>query len=281
MGPVHYTVVDLERQVAFYRDILGFHVLRREGSEAVLGTPERELLRMSESPDAPRPRGTTGLYHTAFLLPTRWDLAHVIWRIAATRTPVHGHSNHGTHLAFYLPDPEGNGIELAWDFPRHLWPMRDGRMSFEDMPREGIDIPRLFQELERDPRPWPGLPEGTVVGHVHLHVSDLASSRRFYHDLLGFDVTMDEPRFGALFVSAGGYHHHIGMNVWKGAGAPTPPPGAAGLRWFTVVLPHEAELESVLDRARAGGVEPEEAGDGGVLLLDPSRNGVRLVVGEP
>ncbi|MFO7264584.1 MAG: VOC family protein [Limnochordales bacterium] len=280
MGPVHYTVNDLDRQVAFYRDILGFRVLRQEGRTAVLGAPDRELVRLTEVPGAPRPRGTTGLYHTAFLLPTRWDLAHLIYRIAATRTPIHGHSNHGTHLAFYLPDAEGNGIELAWDFPKEQWPMRNGRMRFEDLPREGIDIPELMKELERDPRPWPGLPAGTVVGHVHLHVSDLDTARRFYHELLGFDVTMDDRRFGAVFVSAGGYHHHIGMNIWKGVGAPPPPEGAAGLRWFTVVLPSAEELARLLDRLRAAGVEPLEDGDGGVLVYDPSRNGVRLVVGQ-
>lgn len=277
LGPVHYTVKNLQRQVAFYRDILGFQVLQQEGNTAVLGAPGRELLRMTEVPDAPMPRGTTGLYHTAFLLPTRWDLAHLVQRVIDTRTPVQGHSNHGTHLALYLPDAEGNGIELAWDFPKEDWPMRDGQMSLEDAPRSGIDIPELLAELERDPRPWPGLPEGTTVGHIHLHVSDLESSRRFYHELLGFDVTLAGWNMGALFVSAGGYHHHIGMNVWKGVGAPPPPEGAAGLRDYTIVLPEQAELDRILAAVREAGMEPVHDGDG-VLLKDPSQNGVRLTV---
>jgi Predicted ring-cleavage extradiol dioxygenase len=118
MGPVHYTVNDLDRQVAFYRDILGFRVLRQEGRTAVLGAPDRELVRLTEVPGAPRPRGTTGLYHTAFLLPTRWDLAHLIYRIAATRTPIHGHSNHGTHLAFYCPTRRATASSWRGTFPK-------------------------------------------------------------------------------------------------------------------------------------------------------------------
>lgn len=293
IGPVHYIVRDLDRQVEFYRDILGFHVLQHQGGTAVLGAPPAgagangaagpgglagtELLRMTEVPDAPRPGRTSGLYHTAFLLPTRWDLAHLVQRIIDTRTPVQGHSNHGTHLALYLPDPEGNGIELAWDFPKEAWPMRDGKMRFEDMPREGIDIPELLQELERNPAPWPGLPPGTTVGHVHLHVSNLETTRRFYHEVLGFDITVEGWHIGALFFSAGGYHHHIGANVWRGVGVPAPPEGAMGLRWFTVVLPGDEELERVKAAASAAGFEPVTDGDG-VLLRDPSQNGVRLTV---
>lgn len=271
MGPVHYTVRNLSRLVDFYRDVLGFHLIRRQGGEAVLGTQARQLLRMTEAPDAPRPRGTTGLYHTAFLMPTRWDLAHLVQRIIDTRTPVQGTSNHGTHLAIYLSDPEGNGIELAWDFPREQWPLRNGRMVPELMPRRGVDIDQLLTELERDPSPWPGLPPEATVGHVHLHVSDLDSSRRFYCDILGFDVTMEGWGMGALFVSAGGYHHHIGMNVWKGVGIPAPPEGAAGLRYFTVVVPDEAELEKVVSRVKEAGLEPLPHPDG-VRLRDPSGN---------
>ena len=135
IGAGHYTVRDLNRQVDFYRDILGFHLLWCDGDTAALGTKTRELLRLTENPSAPAPGRTTGLYHTAFLVPTKWELAHLVNRVIETRTPVQGHSNHGTHLALYLPDPEGNGIELAWDFPKEQWPMKDGVIRFEDMPR--------------------------------------------------------------------------------------------------------------------------------------------------
>src|SRR5690606_11863364 len=122
-----------------------------------LGTEQRELLRFTAVPGARRVRGTTGLYHTAFLVPTRWDLAHLVHRIAATRTPIHGTSNHGTHLAIYLPDAEGNGIELAWDFPRETWPMRNGVIDYLGMPRRGVDFTELMREIEENPAPWPGL----------------------------------------------------------------------------------------------------------------------------
>lgn len=298
IGPVHYTVRNLARQVRFYRDILGFHVLEQEGDTAVLGampaqsdangaangaatgSAGRELLRLTEVPEAPLPGRTTGLYHTAFLVPTRWDLAHLVQRIIDTRTPVQGHSNHGTHLALYLPDPEGNGVELAWDFPQEMWPMRDGKMLPEEMPREGIDLAELLEELERDPSPWPGLPADTTVGHIHLHVSDLDETRRFYHEVLGFDITVEGYGMGALFFSAGGYHHHIGTNVWRGVGVPPPPEGAVGLRHFTVVVPDEAELSRMKAAADAAGVEVTQD-DGGILVRDPAQNGVRLTVETP
>ncbi|MBI3160800.1 MAG: VOC family protein [Chloroflexi bacterium] len=275
IGYVHYTVADLSRQVEFYKDILGFRLLRRAGGSAALGAGQRELLRLTEVHGARPSRGTTGLYHTAFLVPARGDLAHLIRRIAEAGAPIQGHSNHGTHLAMYLPDAEGNGIELAWDFPKEQWPMRDGVISFEDMPRAGIDIDDLMSKLERDPAPWDGLPDGAQVGHVHLHVADIPASEQFYHAVLGFDVVMNSPQFRALFVSAGGYHHHIGLNTWQGVGAPPPPPDAAGLRYFSIALPDGEELERVLGRVRAAGIKTEKTPDG-ALFHDPARNGVLL-----
>lgn len=277
IGYVHYTVKDLETQVAFYRDILGFKVLSNENGTASLGAGSRELLRFTEVPSATRPGRTTGLYHTAFLVPTRWDLAHLVRQVIVTRTKVQGHSNHGTHLALYLPDPEGNGIELAWDFPEAEWPMRDGKMLLEEMPREGIDIEALLAEIEKDPTPWPGLDPQTRVGHVHLHVSRLDETKAFYHHLLGFDVTLESDEMGALFMSAGGYHHHIGSNVWRGIGAPPPPPNSVGLRYFSVELPDSAELERLVNRAQAEGRQVEQTPEG-ILIRDPSQNGVLLTV---
>lgn len=275
IGMVHYTVRDLDRQIAFYQDILGFKLLRRDGDTASLGTAKRELLRLTQSPSAPIARGTTGLYHTAFLVPTKWDLAHLTRQIIDTRTRVQGHSNHGTHLALYLPDPEGNGVELAWDFPKEMWPMKDGMMDLATMPREGVDIEELLTELDRDPSPWPGLADDSTVGHVHLHVSRLDETRTFYHELLGFELTADLAEMGAVFLSAGGYHHHIGTNVWKGVGAVAPPDGAVGLRYFSVVLPDEDELRRVEARVRDAGTHVTPT-DGGLLLKDPAKNGVLL-----
>lgn len=275
MGRVHYTTADLERQIAFYRDRLGFTLLEREGQTAALGTATRELLRLTEVPGARPARRATGLYHTAFLVPTRWELAQLIRQIAETRTPIQGHSNHHTHLALYLPDADGNGIELAWDFPREVWPMRDGQLYPDGMERAGIDLDELFTELERDPRPWQGLHADTVVGHVHLHTSNLDTAQTFYHGVLGFDVTLRSEDFQAVFVSAGGYHHHLGLNVWNGVGAPAAPPNSIGLRDYTIVLPDEAALQAVVGRAERAGFTVVAA-NGGHRIVDPAGVGVRL-----
>lgn len=279
LGPVHYTVADMERVAAFYRNVLGFQERWRGEGSIALGTASRELLRLTERPGARPARRATGLYHTAFLVPTRRDLAHLVRQIAVHRVPVHGTSDHGTHLAIYLPDPEGNGIELAWDYPREEWPMQGGKLIFSQMRRGGVDIDALFAELEREPAPWTGLPDGTVVGHVHLHVSDLKESERFYHEVLGFDVTLASAQFGAVFVSAGGYHHHIGMNVWKGVGIAPPPPGSAGLRHFTILVPEAGELDRLAQRLEASGVEAR-AGAEGVWIKDPAGIEVLLAVAQ-
>jgi catechol 2,3-dioxygenase len=202
--------------------------------------------------------------------------------IAINRTPIQGMTDHYTHEAIYLPDAEGNGIELAWDFPREKW-----QPLIERVKREGIDAMLQFSgpldpgsvlsELNDDTAPWEGLSADTKVGHVHLHVSALPATRHFYNKVLGFDTMMDSERLGATFFSAGGYHHHIGTNIWQGAGAPPPPPNATGLRYFSVVLPDQAELEQAVERIRRAGIDMEQT-EQGILLRDPARNGVLLTV---
>lgn len=279
LGRVHYTVADLGRMVAFYRDLLGFRLLWEEGATAALGAGERELLRLTEVAGARRVRRTTGLYHTAFLVPTRWELANLLRRIIETNTAIQGHSNHGTHLAIYLPDPEGNGIELAWDFPREVWPMKNGLYDLASTPRTGVDLRALLGELERDPSPWEGLHPDTIVGHVHLHVADLAETEAFYHGVLGLDVTLLSDEFGALFMSAGGYHHHVGSNIWLGPGAPPAPEDATGLRYFTIVVPDREELERLGGRLEAAGITRKDQ-DEGIFVKDPSSIGVLLTSAE-
>jgi catechol 2,3-dioxygenase len=284
LGHVHYTTAHLDRQIAFYRDILGFKLHWREDDSAGLGAGGEnmpgndDLLRLTESKTARRARHTTGLYHTAFLVPTRWDLAQLLKSIAETRTPIQGMSDHGTHHAIYLPDAEGNGIELAWDFPPEQWPK-----SFREMMERnrGLRPETVFSALADGDATWDGLNPGTKVGHVHLHVSELGPTDHFYREILGFDIPFDmadaPPEFAesAIFFSAGGYHHHIGTNVWQGVGAPPPPAAAIGLRHFTVVLPNEAALQRVLDRVKSEEVSVEQT-ENGVLIHDPSQNGVLL-----
>lgn len=270
---MHLTVNDLERQIAFHTDVLGFKLHWRKDGQAGLGAGRHDLFRFTESREARHARGTTGLYHTAILVPTRWDLAQLLRSIAVTQTPVQGFSNHVTHLAIYLPDAEGNGLELAWDFPRAQWPMVNGKLGFG---RGEFNINELLAELERDPRPWTGLHPDTKIGHVHLHVSDYDATLKFYHELLGFDVTVADKKMGAIFVSAGGYHHHIGLNLWQGIGAPPPPANALGLRYFTIALPSEAEVERLTERVRRAGVETQQV-EAGILIRDPAENGIVLV----
>jgi catechol 2,3-dioxygenase len=272
LGHVHYTVADLERQVAFYRDILGFKLHWREGGSAVLGSGKQELLRLTENANARRVSRTTGLYHTAFLVPTRWDLAQMLRSIAETRTPIQGTSNHGTHFAIYLPDAEGNGIELAWDFPKDKWPK-----NFEEMLRNnrGLDPQEVFSALAENDAPWQGIHPDTQIGHVHLHVSHLDTTDHFYREILGFESPFDltnAPREfteTAAFYSAGGYHHHIGTNIWQGEGAPPPPPDATGLRYYTILLPDQTALEQVIGRVHQAGIATEPF-ENGFLLHDPS-----------
>jgi catechol 2,3-dioxygenase len=268
LGHVHYTVIDLDRQVAFYQKSLGFKLHWRDGED---------LLQLTENPGARRVRGTTGLYHTAFLVPSRLELAQLLRRLAETRTPIEGTNDHGTHLAIYLPDAEGNGIELAWDRSRDQWP----RSFQEAMAKHGrFPFEALIREVENE-GPWEGVDRATTVGHVHLHVADLPATERFYRDLLGFQIPEylknPPPQFldSGRFFSAGGYHHHIGTNIWNGIGAPPPPADATGLRYFTVVLPSSAELEPVLERIRVAGIAAEQTPEG-TLVRDPAANGLLL-----
>ncbi|MBX3064807.1 MAG: VOC family protein [Anaerolineae bacterium] len=285
LGHVHYTVANLDRQIAFYRDILGFKLHWRNDASAGLGAGGKEdLLRFTELANARRTRGTTGLYHTAFLVPTRWDLAQLLKRIAETRTRIQGMSNHGTHHAIYLPDAEGNGIELAWDFPQDQWPK-----SFEEMLQNnrGLAPEEVFSSLDDRSAEWEGLDPATKVGHVHLHVSQLPPTKRFYYDILGFELPFDTKGVAptsrmaqqftesAIFFAAGSYHHHIGTNVWQGVGAPPPPADATGLRYFTIVVPNKTELDRLIERTKEAGIAVEQTADG-MLVRDPAQNGMVL-----
>jgi catechol 2,3-dioxygenase len=269
IGPVSLTISKLDRSVRFYEAHLGFAIHRREERTVCLGAGGPDLLVLSQCETAPRVRGTTGLYHFAVLVPSRADLARALRRIVETDTVLQGAADHGVSEALYLADPDGNGIEVYRDRPRADWPRVGGqlRMGADPLDVEAI----LADDPGRDGR---GLSPETVMGHVHLHVSRLDEAERFYVDQLGFDVTQ---RYGpsALFVSAGGYHHHIGLNTWAGVGAPPPPPGAIGLRHFVVRLPDEAARSSVSDRLRAANIAIETRDDG-LLVRDPAGNAILL-----
>jgi catechol 2,3-dioxygenase len=265
IGAVHLIISDLGRSVRFYESHAGFTLHRREERTAWLGADGADLLVLSESKSAPRVRGTTGLYHFAILVPSRGDLARALRRLVDTETVMQGAADHGVSEALYLADPDGNGIEIYRDRPREQWPYADGQLR---MGADPLDLAALLEEDSRGNSA--GLAPGTVIGHVHLHVARLDETERFYVGVLGFDLMQ---RYGpsALFVAAGGYHHHIGLNTWAGVGAPPPPAGAIGLRYFDVQLPNAAAIDAVEQRLGAAGVAVESTA-GGFIVRDPSRN---------
>lgn len=282
IGEVHLTISDLDRSVAFYTERLGFRVHRRDAGSAALGAGGPDLLVLVHSASAPRVRRTTGLYHFAILVPSRPELAKSLGRLVETSTRMQGVADHGVSEALYLADPDGNGIEIYRDRPRAEWPFRGGQLQ---MTTDPLDLDDLLGAAPQATEPSHTLAPGTTIGHVHLHVASLADAQAFYVGLLGFDLMQ---RFGqsALFVSAGGYHHHVGLNTWAGAGAPPPPDGAIGLRHFVVRLPDVAAREAVVARLRAANlpVAPADSttlkgrptSDGGALVRDPSGNSILL-----
>jgi catechol 2,3-dioxygenase len=266
LGAVRLTVTDLDRSVGFYQDAIGLRLHRREDPVAAMGAGGEDLVVLVEEQTA-RPAGRhAGLYHFALLMPSRAELARALQRLAVTRTPIEGASDHGISEAIYLPDPDGNGIELAADRPREAWP------SLETLGRPNpLDLYGLLGTLG-DAEPVRHADPGTTVGHLHLHVNDIAAARRFYEDVVGFAPMTVMPN--AVFVSVAGYHHHLGFNTWRGAGIPPAPAGGrdgvvAGLRHWTILVDVAAELAAARARLEAAGVEIAER-DGGLLVHDPA-----------
>jgi catechol 2,3-dioxygenase len=275
IGEISLYVSDLDRSAAFYQDRLGFQLMEMTAGQAILGAGERRLITLVEKPGASRPAKSTGLYHFAVLLPNRRALARVLYHLVETESEVQGAADHGVSEAIYMADPDGNGIEIYRDRRRSEWPMDDiGRLM---MDTDELDVNDLVDELKEGVAEWEGLPDKTIIGHVHLQVRDLKEAEQFYTRVLGFQL-MQRYGSGAAFVSAGGYHHHIGFNTWAGAGAPPPPDDAVGLRWFEIRLPDAGALEAVRARLEAAAV-PYEMLDGDLLVRDPSKNGILLKAG--
>jgi catechol 2,3-dioxygenase len=275
LGPVHLVVTDLDRSVAWYQRALGLRVHRHDLTDAALGAGGEDVVVLHEQSQARAAGRHAGLYHYAMLYPTREELARAALRLAATGTPIQGASDHGTHEAIYLPDPDGNGIELAADRPRERWPTPEEEFSGGG-PRP-LDFDALLATVaaEGDAAPAGPVQPGLRMGHVHLHVGDVADGLAFYRDVLGFDVWALLPT--AAFVSAGGYHHHLGFNTWKGEGAPSVPDGVVGLRHWTIVLETVDQVAEVRDRVRVAGCAAEDV-TGGFAVADPWGMPVHVVV---
>jgi catechol 2,3-dioxygenase len=268
LGAVHLTVADLDRSIAWYERALGLRVHRRDDGQAELGDGAEAVVVVHEDPQA-RPAGRhAGLYHYALLFPTREELARVAVRVLEPRTPIQGMSDHGTHEAVYLPDPDGNGIELAADRPRDAWPTD----AYASGPAP-LDLETLLGAV-RGEAPAAHVAEGLRVGHVHLQVGDIDEALAFYRDVLGFEL---QANLGtAAFLSAGGYHHHVAVNVWNGEGVGPPPPHTVGLRHWTVLLPAADDVADVRARGDAAGA-PVDAVPGGFRTSDPWRTAVEFV----
>ena len=268
IGEVHLTISDLDRSLRFYQNQLGFTLHARIDRIARLGAGGADLLVLTQCEHAPRVRGTTGLYHFAILVPSRADLARALRRLVDTDTVMQGAADHGVSEALYLADPDGNGIEVYRDRPREQWPYAGGELR---MGADPLDVESILAARAGDDRA--GLAPETTIGHVHLHVSRLAEAERFYVDVLGFELMQ---RYGpsALFVSAGGYHHHFGLNTWAGVGAPPPPPGALGLHHVNVRMTSHGAA-AVVDRLRTAAV-PFESTAEGELVHDPAGNAILL-----
>jgi catechol 2,3-dioxygenase len=271
-GAVRLKVADPRRVQEFYERAIGLRLLDRSGDLVRLGVEGVVAVELVASPDAsPRPPRTTGLFHLAILVPDRAELARSLARVADAGWRLSGASDHLVSEALYLNDLEGNGIEIYRDRPRSEWRYEDGGIQMSTLP---LDLDGLLAD-GRDGAPGAdGMPAGTRIGHVHLNVADLDTSEAFYSGLLGFDVTV-RGYPGALFLSTGGYHHHIGVNTWAGPGAASPSPGSVGLEWFELTVDEAHELAGLEERLAGADVEVERIAEG-LRTSDPSGNGLLL-----
>jgi len=267
VGAVELTVSDLDRSLDYYSTSIGLDVLQRAGGCASLGAGDVELLVLVEERGAAPADGYTGLFHFALLVPTRVDLARWLAHAARDRVALTGLSDHAVSEALYLRDPDHHGIEIYADRPRMQWEGKAGELLTTRL----LDTDSLLGELE-DPasEPFDGLPPGTVMGHIHLRVASIPETVEFFRDVLGFGL-IAQLRDQAAFLSAGGYHHHVGANTWESAGAPPAPVGTASLRHATIVLPDADERASVVARVERGGLPIRDL-DGVPAVSDPAGN---------
>src|SRR3954452_4895749 len=271
---VTLTVADLGRSVEYYENSIGLGVTSRENGTARLGVPGLDLLVLEEQPGARPGRGTnTGLFHFALLMPDRRALAAWLAHAAGSGAHLTGASDHFVSEALYLRDPDGHGIEIYSDRPRETWTqLPDGSLNIGTVPLDLHDLMRANESGE----PLERMPEGTLMGHIHLQVAHLREARQFYEELIGLDVMVEIPG-QASFLACGGYHHHLGMNVWAGVGAPPAPPEQARLKRAALEVESEDELDAIESRLADAGAEPVRD-DGRVLVEDPSRNPLELRV---
>ncbi len=272
VGQVNLKVQNLERSLAFYREVIGFKVVEQTERTANLTADGKTvLLSIQQSSNiVPKQGNTTGLYHFALLLPKRSDLAGIVKRFREIGLRF-GSSDHLVSEALYLSDPDGNGIEIYIDRDPSEWDWVNGEVAMAVDPLNFADLLAGGKQ-----QTWGGLPAGTVMGHIHLHVSELVKTEEFYIEGLGFEVVN---RYGtqALFISDGNYHHHIGLNTWNGIGAPSPSPNSAGLESYTLMLSSEEKKNKIIAQLKNIGASVTED-NGLTVATDPSGNRIHLRV---
>ena len=272
LGRVRLQVADLDRSIAFYEQVLGMRVVRRTEDSAGLGPhgEDREIVHLHQLASArPVPRrGLLGLYHFAILLPDRASLGRFVAHLGQIGAYA-GMADHFVSEAVYLTDPDGLGIEVYADRPRGAW-RYDERQLY--MTTDSLDVEDLVKEARGEP--WKGMPPGTVLGHVHLYVDDIDKAAAFYHNALGFDkVVWSYP--GALFMSAGGYHHHLGTNTWARGAPPATDEDARLLEW-EILVPSSSDAEKASQSVKSAGY-PVKQDNEEWILTDPWGTGLRLV----
>jgi len=269
---VSLTVENLDRSLDFYQNVIGMQILEQSSTKAVLTVNGKTPLITINQPENihPKQQRTTGLYHFALLLPTRADLGRVINHLLKLQYPIQGGSDHLVSEALYLADPDGNGIEIYVDRPASTWKWKNGEVV---MATEPLDIKSLLEVSEGE---WESLPSETIMGHIHLHVAELEKVSEFYCQGLGFEVVC---AYGtqALFISTGGYHHHIGLNTWNGIGAPQPLENSVGLINYSLQFPSEEERDRAIERIEKLGYDVARK-EGIHLTKDPSGNQIQLLI---
>lgn len=264
MGKVTLGVADLAMMTDFYTKLIGLTMLSDSSSSVELGVDDMPLLRLEERPNGRQYPNSVGLFHIALLLPSRPDLGRWLQHLSANNYSLTGASDHLVSEALYLDDPEGNGIEIYRDRPRETWNYANGMVQMDTL---RLDLQALLADAHTEP--FEQMPSGTVMGHVHLRVDEVPRTSRFYQEALGFDVMFEWPEAG--FLSAGGYHHHLGMNVWRSQGSTRPPEGSLGLIHYEIALPDAAARDSLLTRLDRQDMRIDKF-DNDFSVIDPSGN---------
>ena len=272
IGAVALNVPDLSRAVDFYQNIIGLGLMEQSEGITTLGIDDHALVRLIEKSGSRRYPNSPGLYHFAILLPDRFSLARLLYQLVERNYPLQGASDHGVSEALYLTDPFGNGIELYRDRPEEEWPReKDGTLGMVTKP---LNLDRLLFELKGRLEPWVGIAPQTRIGHVHLQVSDIPVTVAFYTKIIGLEL---QQMYGsqAAFLSAGGYHHHVGVNTWHSLGAEAAPVGSAGLSYYELLIPGQDALDALISRVEGAGLRLTES-NGGRLVKDPAGNDVLI-----